>query len=156
MVKISGDWVLALGAGVLLAVMININSQLAEFSSPVVASWVAHGVGGLAAWGLCLVVGSRKHSVAQRQSRGAAAGRIPFWCYLGGVPGAMTVVLAAVTVNSPLGLSGSLALMLVGQILFGLLCDYFGLFGIPRRKLQWRDAHVSLCTISGAGIIIFS
>lgn len=41
----------------------------------------------------------------------------------GGIPGALTVLLAAIAVNSPLELAGTLGLMLTGQIVFGLIAD---------------------------------
>jgi len=43
----SCEWVLALIGGLLLALMIDFNSTMAEHSSPLFASWVAHGIGTL-------------------------------------------------------------------------------------------------------------
>lgn len=48
----------------------------------------------------------------------------------GGIPGALTVLLAAIAVNSPLELAGTLGLMLTGQIVFGLIADLRGWFGV--------------------------
>ena len=44
------DPLLALGAGALLALMIAINSLLASYNSPLLASWLAHGMGAITAW----------------------------------------------------------------------------------------------------------
>ncbi|OZG75205.1 hypothetical protein BTA51_02130 [Hahella sp. CCB-MM4] len=157
--KLSVDWGLALSAGMLLAVMIDVNSLLAAHSSPMTASWIAHGLGAVGAFILVLAFRARQqwHCRAEELEKAGPDKKInsPFWSYLGGIPGAFTVVLAAVTVNSPIGLSGSLALMLVGQVLFGMLCDYFGLFGIPRRQPALKDLKVVGCTLSGSGLIIF-
>ena len=40
------DWIWAVLAGALLAVMVTINSGLAALTTPFTASWVVHGVGG--------------------------------------------------------------------------------------------------------------
>ncbi|MGL6324974.1 DMT family transporter, partial [Aeromonas rivipollensis] len=58
--------------------------------------------------------------------------------WLGGLPGALTVVLAALCLNSPLGMAGTLALLLLGQLLFGALCDARGWFGLTRRRPRGR------------------
>ena len=42
-------WLLALVAGCFLALMIAINGQMAAQTSPMLASWLAHGVGAAAA-----------------------------------------------------------------------------------------------------------
>ncbi|UXI03112.1 DMT family transporter [Photobacterium sp. TY1-4] len=143
--------VLALSGGITLASMIAINSYLATFSSPLLASWLAHGVGAITS--LILVVTA---NLWHRTKLGLpiVAG-VPFWAYLGGIPGAMTVILAAVTVNSPLGLSGTIALIMAGQVLFGLLSDAFGWFGLPKRAIKRQDATVLALIALGGMLILF-
>ncbi|WP_047248767.1 DMT family transporter [Chromobacterium subtsugae] len=136
---------LALSAGALLALMIHCNSRLAAASDPLTASWIAHAAGAFAAWLLW----------AAWRRPGPAAGPAPRWAYLGGVPGALTVALAAIAVNSPLGLAGTLALAMVGQVLFGLLADHFGWFGMPRRRLGRSDALAALLVLAGCAMLIF-
>ena len=127
--------------------MIEFNSLLAKFTSPVYASWVAHGLGGVAALALVAVFArARARTLPQRP---------PLWFYLGGIPGAFTVILAAVAVNSRLALSGTIALMLVGQVVFGMLSDHFGLFRTPRRRLVLMDLVVSVAVLGGSALIIF-
>ncbi|KSB91708.1 hypothetical protein AS593_06715 [Caulobacter vibrioides] len=126
----TSETILALLAGVVLASMIALNSRLAHFSSPTFAAWAAHGIGALAALVAVLVWRRAKIAAAPAAPNG---GRWPRWIYLGGVPGALTVLLAAITVNGPLGFSGTLALMLAGQMLFGVAADRFGWLGLERR-----------------------
>ncbi|KKD00273.1 DMT family transporter [Photobacterium halotolerans] len=141
---------LALFAGAMLSLMILLNSQLAAHSSPLLASWVAHGIGAAFA-GFILFV------CHLRSKRTRPAPRpVPKWAYLGGIPGAFTVILAAATVNSPLGLSGSVAFMLVGQTLFGMLSDLFGLMGSNKRKFSYQDLAVVCCILCGSMLIIFA
>ncbi|WP_394830500.1 DMT family transporter [Pendulispora rubella] len=148
----STDWILAVAGGALLAVMIHYNSVLARHSTPAVASWMAHGIGTLGA--LVLVVAGTQLFRSSR-SHPEKRGKVPGWAYLGGIPGAFTVWLAAVTVNSKLGLSGTLALMLVGQVTFGILSDRFGFFGVPKRRFALTDFFVVLAVLSGSAILIF-
>lgn len=139
---------LAGAAGVILAVMIALNSRLAAASSPLFASWLAHGSGALVA-GLLLriLMRSRQQTAAPRP--------VPYWAWLGGVPGALTVLLAAITVNSPLALSGSLALMLLGQILFSVAADGRGWFGVARRRLSRRDIGALALILVGSLMLIY-
>ena|SRR3990167_5721836 len=149
------DYVLAIIAGVLLALMIDCNSLLASFTSSVQGAWIAHGVGMFTSVVLIVMLtrflSPRLNLTASSQPRQKS----PIWSYFGGVPGAMTVVLAAITVNNGLGLSASLALMLVGQILFGFACDVFGWFGVRKRSLNWQDLLVVSLILIGSVFIIF-
>ena len=143
----SADWLIALAAGAVLAVMIQVNSVLAAHSTAFFASWVAHGVGALAA--LALI------AVTSRPTGAARPEKPPLWSYLGGVPGAFTVVLASVTINGSLALSVTIALMLAGQVAFGMAADQFGLFGMMRRKLGRRDLLVVLAVLAGSLLLLF-
>lgn len=138
---------IALLSGVLLTLMIMSNSYLSTFTSPLHASWLTHGTGAVVALIIWLTV---KTHLPQRR----AGKKIPLWCYLGGIPGAFTVLLAAVTVNSPLSLSGSIVLMLAGQIVTGLIIDHFGLMGLAQRKATSRDGLTLLLLFSGCILII--
>ncbi|MDT3249825.1 DMT family transporter [Serratia sp. root2] len=144
------DPLLALSAGALLALMISVNSVLASYNSPLFASWVAHGVGAIAAWLLLQLLLFRRKPLSS-----AVAVVAPRWAYFGGIPGALTVVVAAITVNSPLALSGSLALMLTGQVLFGMLSDGCGWFGVMKRRLRANDIIATLLILFGCGLLIF-
>lgn len=153
MIGRSADWLLGTCGGVLLALMINYNSLLARHTTPVFAAWVAHGLGAVAAFALVAAYArERRSGDAPETSPGAKS---PLWFYLGGVPGTVTVILAAVTVNSPLTLSGAIAFMLVGQVVFGLVSDHFGLFRTPRRRIAFTDALGALAVLAGSALIIF-
>ncbi|MFB9948907.1 DMT family transporter [Rhizobium puerariae] len=145
------DWtvLLALIAGVVLAVMTDWNSQLARYSSPLFASWAAHGVGAATSMVLVFIL-----SLRGKTATTSVPQRWPLWSYLGGMPGAFTVLLAAITVNSALGLAGTLALLLVGQMAFGVIADYFGFFRLQRRQPQlWETAGFALVLIGSIVII---
>lgn len=145
------DPVLALGAGGLLTLMVLLNGEMARATTPLFASWAAHGTGALAAFGLLALL-------ARRRPPGPAVSRprAPLWAYLGGLSGAITVILTSATVNSVLALTGTLALGLLGQVLFGLASDRFGLFGLPRRRPGLRDLAALALILAGSALIIFS
>ncbi len=133
----------AFAAGLLLALMIAQNGALARATDPWLASWLAHGVGSLVAallWWL-----------APRPQGPQSA---PPWAWLGGLPGALTVVLAALCLNSQLGMAGTLALLLLGQLLFGALCDARGWFGLVRRRPSGKDVLAALLVMIGALLIV--
>lgn len=171
----------AFGAGLLLALMIAQNGALARATDPWLASWLAHGVGTLVAallWGIAARVSTNRRKAAQAGAAGAMAieaslattpagpasslakampsqlNRAPYWAWLGGLPGALTVVLAAFCLNSPLGMAGTLALLLLGQLLFGALCDALGWFGLTRRRPQGLDLLAVLLVMAGALLIL--
>lgn len=149
-----GDWIVAIAAGLLLALMIEYNSGLAEDTTPVFASWVAHGLGAAAALVIVVLYARLVHA-----GRGAPVqpdvAKAPLWFYLGGIPGAMTVILAAITVNSSLALSGTIALMLVGQVFFGMISDHIGMFRNAKRRFVRADFLVALSILTGSALIIF-
>ncbi|GEO83950.1 hypothetical protein GCM10007920_09580 [Ciceribacter naphthalenivorans] len=147
------DWIWAGLAGGLLAVMITINSGLAAHSTPFVASWVVHGVGALAAF---VLLRANVFLAGKRAGSGQGAARPPLWSYFGGAPGAFAVALSSIAVNSELALAGGLSLLLVGQILFGLISDLWGLFGTPKRLLNRFDLVAALCVVAGSALIIYS
>lgn len=151
------DWLWAALAGAMLAVMLTLNSGLAAFTTPITASWVVHGIGAVAAFILLranLLLAGGRGDTGEGDGHGAA--KPPLWSYLGGAPGAFAVALSSIAVNSELALAGGLSLLLVGQILFGLISDRWGLFGTPLRVLNRFDFLAALCVIGGSALIIYS
>ncbi|WP_299003274.1 DMT family transporter [uncultured Shewanella sp.] len=155
---------MALLAGGLLALMIEINSELAFVNSPIQASWIAHGVGAFVAMCLVLIVafafqGHKRNGLVKTKgikTKGTKTTGLPYWLYLGGLPGALTVVLAGITVNSDIGLSGTLSSALIGQIIFGIISDHFGLFGSQKKPFVAADLLKVLPVLAGSFIIIFT
>jgi len=141
--------ILAIVGGGLLALMIDINSQLALETSAINASWIAHGLGSLLAFGLYHVVKKTAGSPAS-----PVKADIPKLYYLGGLPGAFTVILASVTVNSVVGLSGTLALGLIGQLVCSIFCETLGLFGLEKRTFTLIDLLPITLVAFGSLLII--
>lgn len=138
----------AFGTGGLLTLMVYFNGELGRYGNALFSSWAAHGTGTVAAV-LLLAVLHRRSSPNLKP-----AGKIPLWAYLGGISGAATVMLTSTTVNSPLALSGTLAVGLAGQVIFGLAADRWGLFGMPVRIPRPRDLAALALIVAGSALII--
>lgn len=140
--------VAAFGAGCLLTAMLKSNAELARSATPLFASWAAHGIGLATAMVLLVLLSQRPWQ------RTATAGKIPIWAYFGGFSGAVTVMATAIAANSVLGLAGTLALGLAGQVVFSLVADTFGLMGLAARKLSLRDLAALALIVAGSLMII--
>lgn len=135
----------ALGTGGLLSLMVLCNSEVGRHGGALAASLAPHGTG-LAAAALALAL------LGGREAGGREA--VPAWAYLGGLSGALTVMLTAATALTALGLSGTLALGLLGQVGFGLGADRWGWLGMPRRRATGRDLGALLLILAGSAILI--
>lgn len=141
---------LAFASGGLLTLMVDFNGLVGLHGGAMYSSWVAHGTGTVAA-----IVFLALLRFAPKEAGAGEKLRAPLWAYLGGVSGAVTVILTSTTVNSPLALSGTLALGLAGQVLFSLAADRWGLFGLPQRIPRLKDFAALALIFAGSMIIIF-
>lgn len=128
---------LAVISGVLISVTVVQNGDLAAWYGNHQATVLVHLVG-LATILLWMAVRGEK----LRWNRGT-----PWYGYFGGVLGVLTVLGCNLSFAS-LGVSVSVAVMLLGQVVTGLLVDHFGLFGADRRLFQPRHL-ISLALIAG-------
>ncbi len=139
----------ALLAGGLLSLMVYLNGGLAVQGGALFSSWMAHGTGTLAA----LLVVPLWWQAMRRT--GEAREPIPFWAWLGGLAGAVTVIMTSTAVNSTLALSGTVALGLAGQIVFSLAADRWGLLGMARRHLRPGDGIALVLIVAGSALVIW-
>lgn len=140
----------ALGTGGLLTLMLLSNSTMAAHTSPLFSSLTAHAVGSVIA-GLALGM-----MWLRTGSAGTRRGRPPLWAYLGGLSGALTVMLTSATANSALALTGTLAIGLAGQVVLALAFDLVGAMGLERRRPRRRDLVALLAIIAGTLLIILA
>lgn len=141
----------AFAAGCVLAMMTHLNGLLSFHSNAMFASWTAHATGTVVSIVLLGLLALKRPAATA-----VAKPSIPWWAYLGGVFGAATVVCAALAVNSPLALSGTIAIGLASQVLFSLAADYWGFFGLPSRRLDRRDLIVVVLILAGGLLVILS
>lgn len=140
----------AFGTGGLLTLMVHFNGELARYGNALFSSWTAHGTGTVAALLFLAILYRRRASTLQPKPNA------PIWAYLGGLSGAVTVIMTSITVNSSLALSGTLALGLAGQVAFSLTADRWGLFGLPKRLPDLRDLAALGLILAGSALIILS
>ncbi|MDO5896238.1 DMT family transporter [Agrobacterium sp. Azo12] len=138
----------AFGSGCLLTLMVHFNGMLAHYGNAMFSSWTAHGTGTVAAL-IYLAILYKKPKPSE-----IAKPKAPLWAYLGGVVGAAIVMLTSSAVNSPLALSGTIALGLGGQVIFSLAADLWGFFGLPRRRPDARDLCAVALILGGSALII--
>ncbi|WP_457581135.1 DMT family transporter [Ensifer canadensis] len=138
----------AFGTGGLLTLMVHFNGELGRYGNALFSSWAAHGTGTVAALVMLAILNPwRNRNVGTKP-------RAPLWAYLGGISGGVTVILTSFTVNSPLALSGTLALGLAGQVVFSIVADRWGLFGLPMRRPDRRDLAAMALIFAGSALII--
>ncbi|KAA3644769.1 MAG: DMT family transporter [Chloroflexi bacterium] len=137
----------AVASGGLLAITIFFNGELARHSSPTWSSLIAHFIGIFGGWFLWRLVSQSKKLFPYSADA-------PRWSYFGGIFGALIVVIANITVNSSIGLVGSLSLMILGQTCFAILFDYKGWFGMEKRNLYFSDFGQISFILAGSLLII--
>ncbi len=140
-------WLAALGAGVLSGLGAYFNDVMVRYTGILWAALVTQGVAALLAGIVATATLRRFKAVGVRAA--------PWWSFLGGLPAALTIFLANVTTNSEIGLSGTLSLMLLGQVTCGLLTDQSGLFSLPKRQPTMLDFFGVLTIMTGSAVIIF-
>lgn len=133
-------------AGCLLGFMVFFNGLLAKYLNPLVGSFVVHIVGLVAALVLVLV---------WRQGLTSGTSKPTRTSYSTGVFGGLAVIAVGITVNSQIGIAGTVGLLVLGQVIYGWASDVFGLFGSQKRKLTRLDLIQCLCVLVGAGLLIY-
>ncbi len=142
----------AFASGGLLTLAIFVNGEAGRLGGALFSSWLAHGVGTFVAVAVLALIWRRERAATKIAE--AQHGKAPLWAYLGGIFGAVTVMLTSTAVNSPLALAGTLALGLAGQVVLSLAADYWGLLGLARRRLDLRDAGAVILIAGGSLLII--
>lgn len=140
------DFLGAFAAGGLLTLMVWFNGTLATTGSLLFSSWVPHLTGSVVAIAAL---------AALRPKRAAPSGSIPWWAYLGGVSGGVTILFTSAAMNSALAVSGTIALGLAGQMVFSFVADKWGLLGLPQRDPTLRDLAALGLIMAGSLILIF-
>jgi len=127
--------VFSLGLGVLIAVMITVNSRLAELIGNIPGSIIVH-ISGLALVSLIVIITtiggkSRRRGTGNR-------GKIPPYLFLGGVCGVGLVLFNNLCFIN-LGASLTIAMGLLGQTMAGQVVDVTGFLGMDRHPFRrWK------------------
>ena len=126
-------------AGAAAALQGPTNARLAEgVGTPLNAALISFAVG----TGTLLIMAL----VARHRPEGEAVAGLPPWAWVGGFYGALFVVVLA-WATPKLGVATSLAAVVAGQLVLGLIIDHFGLMGVPRQP-------ISLLRLGGTTMVI--
>ncbi len=130
---------LAILAGVLIAVTVVQNGDLAQYFGNYLGTVLVHVVG---LFTILAVLAARRTPL--RWDR-----HTPWYAYLGGVLGVLTVLGSNISFAG-LGVSVAVAMMLLGQTAMGAAVDQFGLFGAQRRP--FKPAHILSFALIAGGV----
>jgi transporter family-2 protein len=132
----------ALVTGAALAVQALANSRLRMAVGTPVSAAIVQFVVGLV---LLIVV-----ALVTRQQAPMLSGlvRMPAWAWLGGIVGALFVVVSVV-LTPRLGTAVTLATITVGQLVAALVLDHFGWFGAPIMRLSAPRVLGAACLLLG-------
>jgi transporter family-2 protein len=131
-----------LGIGMLYSVMNLFNAGVSGAYGAAFAPVLIHLAGAMCLWPLSFTAWGKR------------AGKAPWYLYTGGAMGVVTVVASNLGVTA-LGVTVSLALMLLGQLLSSAVCDQLGLFGAKRVKTNGLKALGIAVIGLGAGVMIY-
>ena len=121
--------------GLLIAIMVTVNGTLASFFGDYAATVIIHTVG-LVLISIIIVVKKLKVRISRN---------IPIYWFGGGAIGAFMIIFNNMSFAN-LGVSLTLALGLVGQIIASAIIDHYGLFGLDVSKFQ-KEKTLGFITI---------
>lgn len=132
---------LAFAVGCLLPVQASINAKLGAFlKAPLMAALVNFMMGGFVL--LLVILGTRTPNNLL-----LAAKEAPIYAWVGGLMGSIFVV-SIIFLIPRLGVALSFGLIVCGQLVFSLILDHFGMFGVPVQPVNWgRIAGVLLILV---------
>lgn len=137
-------YLLALLTGVLITVMVTFNGRMTAAHGIYTATVVIHVVG-LVCIALLLL--------ARREAPFLRGKNIPFYMYLGGAVGVLTVLLTNFAFGQ-ISVSALMALGLFGQSLSGIAVDHFGIFGMARHPFNRRKLSGLGMMLGGIGMMM--
>lgn len=118
-------YLIALLAGALIAIMIQLNGTMTAMYGLYTATFIAHFVALIAS---IVIAAIKKQKIFNFK-------KVPLWLYLGGAIGVATVIFNNMAVGY-ISMSAILAISLFGQAITSLFIDGFGLFGMPKRGFK--------------------
>lgn len=138
--------VIALIAGILMALQGSLNSRLGKVVGLWETTFIVH-IFGLATIIFILFV--------LRLGKGQleAAPHAPWYTFLGGILGVL-IVYGVVTSIPRLGVAIATTSIIVGQVLTALIIDHFGLFGLAKMPFTWIKVLGLVLLAGGAKLLL--
>ena len=124
--------------GVILAIMVSLNGGVSNTAGNYASSVIIHFIGLI---GIIFVLIFTKSKIKNLKG-------IPFYMFSGGLIGVLTVLFTNAS-SSVLGVSLTVSLTLLGQLVTSLVIDNFGYFNMPVVKFDKRKILGLVIIITG-------
>ncbi len=137
-------YILAIIIGILIATMININGVLGVYTNAYFSSFIVH---------LIATIGTTVFVLKNKEIKNKKI-KLSILYYCGGVMGAIIVVISNVSFKT-LGVSITVALILLGQVMASTLIDSYGLLNMKKIVLNKGKIPGLVFMILGITIMMF-
>ena len=132
------NYFISIFTGVILAVMVSLNGGVSNTAGNYASSVIIHFIGLI---GIIFVLIFTKSKIKNLKG-------IPFYMFSGGLIGVLTVLFTNAS-SSVLGVSLTVSLTLLGQLVTSLVIDNFGYFNMPVVKFDKRKILGLVIIITG-------
>ncbi|MGG2468841.1 DMT family transporter [Paraclostridium bifermentans] len=130
------NYLISILTGVVLSIMIVLNGDLGNATGNYISSVIIHFVGLI---GIIILLVVTKSKIKNLKG-------VPFYMFSGGLIGILTVLFTNISFTN-LGVSLTVSLALLGQLVTSIVIDHFGYFDLEVNKFEKKK-------IIGLGIII--
>ncbi|KGJ48620.1 membrane protein [Clostridium sp. NCR] len=130
------NYLISILTGVVLSIMVVLNGDLGNATGNYISSVIIHFVGLI---GIIILLVVTKSKIKNLKG-------IPFYMFSGGLIGILTVLFTNISFTN-LGVSLTVSLALLGQLVTSIVIDHFGYFNLEVNKFEKKK-------IIGLGIII--
>lgn len=130
------NYLISILTGVVLSIMVVVNGDLGNATGNYISSVIIHFVGLI---GIIILLVVTKSKIKNLKG-------IPFYMFSGGLIGILTVLFTNISFTN-LGVSLTVSLALLGQLVTSIVIDHFGYFDLEINKFEKKK-------IIGLGIII--
>lgn len=139
------SYFISIFTGVILAIMISLNGEVGNVAGNYASSVIIHFVGLI---GILIVLIATKSKFKNLKG-------IPFYMFTGGLIGILTVLFTNIGFMG-LGVSLTVSLSLLGQLVTSLVIDHFGYFDMPVVKFDKKKILGLVIIIAGIYVMTLS
>ena len=139
------NYFISIFTGIVLAIMISLNGGLGNISGNYASSVIIHFVGLI---GIIFVLIFTKSKIKNLKG-------IPFYMFTGGLIGILTVLFTNIGFSG-LGVSLTVSLSLLGQLITSLIIDHFWYFNMPVIEFDKKKILGLIIIIAGIYVMTLS
>ena len=139
------SYFISIFTGVILAIMISLNGEVGNVAGNYASSVIIHFVGLI---GILIVLIATKSKFKNLKG-------MPFYMFTGGLIGILTVLFTNIGFMG-LGVSLTVSLSLLGQLVTSLVIDHFGYFDMPVVKFDKKKILGLVIIIAGIYVMTLS